>query len=162
MPIGNLPSQWFGNFYMTPFDRFVTEKLGIKAYLRYCDDFCLFSDDKAELNNAKREIEIYLRDVLKLKMSKCDLFKTTQGVDFLGYRHFKGYKLLRKRTAKRVKKRLPALLRKFKEGKIHRDKFRSCVESTYGWIRWANTYNLQLKLKLSELRELAYTKENTE
>lgn len=162
VPIGNLPSQWFGNFYMTPFDRFVTEKLGIKAYLRYCDDFCLFSDDKAELNNAKREIEIYLRDVLKLKMSKCDLFKTTQGVDFLGYRHFKGYKLLRKRTAKRVKKRLPALLRKFKEGKIHRDKFRSCVESTYGWIRWANTYNLQLKLKLSELRELAYTKENTE
>ncbi len=120
VPIGNLPSQWFGNFYMTPFDRFVTEKL---------------------------------------KMSKCDLFRTTQGVDFLGYRHFKNYKLLRKRTAKRVKKRLPVILRKYKEGKITQEKFRSCIESTYGWVKWANTYNFQLKLKLSEMRALAYSKE---
>lgn len=162
VPIGNLPSQWFGNFYMTPLDRYVTEELGITAYLRYCDDFCLFSNDKAELNEAKKKIEIFLRDKLKLKMSKCDLFKTTQGVDFLGYRHFKTYKLLRKRTAKRVKKRLPAILRKYKEGKITQDRFRSCIESTYGWINWANTYNFQLKLKLSEMRELAYAKENKE
>ena len=159
VPIGNLPSQWFGNFYMTPFDRFVTEKLKIKAYLRYCDDFCLFSNDKNELNQAKQQIEIYLRDVLKLKMSKCDLFRTTQGVDFLGYRHFKNYKLLRKRTAKRVKKRLPVILRKYKEGKITQEKFRSCIESAYGWVKWANTYNFQLKLKLSEMRALAYSKE---
>lgn len=111
VPIGNLPSQWFGNFYMTPFDRYVTEDLGINAYVRYCDDFCLFSNDKSELNKAKVKIELFLRDVLKLKMSKCDLFRTTQGVDFLGYRHFKNYKLLRKRTAKRVKKRLPVILK---------------------------------------------------
>lgn len=156
VPIGNLPSQWFGNFYMTPFDRYVTEDLGINAYVRYCDDFCLFSNDKSELNKAKVKIEIFLRDVLKLKMSKCDLFRTTQGVDFLGYRHFKNYKLLRKRTAKRVKKRLPVILKRFKEGKISQDKFRSCVESTYGWVKWANTYNFQLKLKLAEMRELAY------
>lgn len=156
VPIGNLPSQWFGNFYMTPFDRYVTEDLGINAYVRYCDDFCLFSNDKSELNKAKVKIELFLRDVLKLKMSKCDLFRTTQGVDFLGYRHFKNYKLLRKRTAKRVKKRLPVILKRFKEGKISQDKFRSCVESTYGWVKWANTYNFQLKLKLAEMRELAY------
>ena len=156
VPIGNLPSQWFGNFYMTPFDRYVTEDLGINAYVRYCDDFCLFSNDKSELNKAKVKIEIFLRDVLKLKMSKCDLFRTTQGVDFLGYRHFKNYKLLRKRTGKRVKKRLPVILKRFKEGKISQDKFRSCVESTYGWVKWANTYNFQLKLKLAEMRELAY------
>ena len=156
VPIGNLPSQWFGNWYMTPFDRYVTEELGINAYVRYCDDFCLFSNDKSELNKAKVKIELFLRDVLKLKMSKCDLFRTTQGVDFLGYRHFKNYKLLRKRTAKRVKKRLPVILKRFKEGKISQDKFRSCVESTYGWVKWANTYNFQLKLKLAEMRELAY------
>lgn len=162
VPIGNLPSQWFGNWYMTPFDRFVTEDLGITAYLRYCDDFCLFSNDKEQLNEAKKKIEIFLRDVLKLKMSKCDLFRTSQGVDFLGYRHFKGYKLLRRRTAKRVKKRLPVILKKFKEGKITQDRYRSCIESTYGWIKWANTHNFQLKLKLSEMRELAYIKETKE
>lgn len=160
VPIGNLPSQWFGNFYLTPLDRYITEELHIKSYLRYCDDFCLFSNDKAELNKAKKLIEEFLRDKLKLKMSKCDLFKTSQGVDFLGYRHFNGYKLLRRSTAKRVKKRLPAILKKYKSGKMTQDRFRSCVESTYGWVKWANTYNFQLKLKLSEMRELAYIKEN--
>lgn len=159
VPIGNLTSQWFGNFYMTPLDRYVTETLGIKAYLRYCDDFCLFSNDKAELNKAKKLIEEFLRDKLKLKMSKCDLFQTSQGVDFLGYRHFRGYLLLRMRTAKRVKKRLPALEKKFREGKISQDRFRSCIESTYGWVKWANTHNFQLKTKLLELRELAYSQE---
>ena len=162
VPIGNLPSQWFGNWYMTPFDRYVTEELGITAYLRYCNDFCLFSDSKEELNRAKKKIEVFLRDELALKMSKCDLFRTTQGVDFLGYRHFKGYKLLRKRTAKRVKRRLPAILKKYKEGKMTQDRFRSCVESTYGWVKWANTYNFQLKLQLAEMRELAYIKETKE
>ena len=120
----------------------------------------MFSNDKAELNKAKKLIEEFLRDKLKLKMSKCDLFKTSQGVDFLGYRHFDGYKLLRRSTAKRVKKRLPAILKKYKSGKMTQDRFRSCVESTYGWVEWANTYNFQLKLKLSEMRELAYIKEN--
>ena len=120
----------------------------------------MFSNDKAELNKAKKLIEEFLRDKLKLKMSKCDLFKTSQGVDFLGYRHFDGYKLLRRSTAKRVKKRLPAILKKYKSGKMTQDRFRSCVESTYGWVKWANTYNFQLKLKLSEMRELAYIKEN--
>ena len=120
----------------------------------------MFSNDKAELNKAKKLIEEFLRDKLKLKMSKCDLFKTSQGVNFLGYRHFDGYKLLRRSTAKRVKKRLPAILKKYKSGKMTQDRFRSCVESTYGWVKWANTYNFQLKLKLSEMRELAYIKEN--
>lgn len=45
---------------------------------------------------------------------------------------------------------------------ITQDRFRSCIESTYGWVNWANTYNFQLKLKLSEMRELAYAKENKE
>ena len=156
VPIGNLPSQWFGNLYMTPFDRFVTEKLGITAYLRYCDDFCLFSNNKQELNQAKKAIKTYLKDVLQLNMSKCDLFRTSQGVDFLGYRHFTSYILLRKSTSKRVKKRLPVILRKYQEGKMTQDRFRSCIESTYGWVQWANTYNFQLKIKLNELRELAY------
>ena len=120
----------------------------------------MFSNDKAELNRAKKLIEEFLRDKLKLKMSKCDLFKTSQGVDFSGYRHFNGYKLLRRSTAKRVKKRLPAILKKYKANKMTQDRFRSCVESTYGWVKWANTYNFQLKLKLSEMRELAYIKEN--
>jgi retron-type reverse transcriptase len=155
-PIGNLTSQWFGNLYMNELDTFVKQKLRIKNYIRYCDDFCLYSNDKSELNNAKKEIENFLKNELKLKLSKCDLFQTSRGVDFLGYRHFKNYILLRKSTAKRVRRRLPKVLQKYKEGKITKDIFRSIIESTMGWITWANTRNFQLKTHILELKELAY------
>lgn len=75
----------------------------VKCYLRYCDDFALFSNDKKLLNEIKFKIIEFLETELKLSLSKCDLFRTTQGVDFLGYRHFKDYILIRKSTVKRVK-----------------------------------------------------------
>ena len=34
---------------MNPFDWFVRRELGCPAYLRYVDDFALFSDDKRQL-----------------------------------------------------------------------------------------------------------------
>jgi len=67
--------------------------------------------------------------------------------------------LVRKRTATRVKKRLPALVRKFKNEELSQDRFRSCIESTLGWIKWADTHNFQLKTKLLEMKEMAYSQE---
>ena len=48
LPIGNLTSQFWSNVYMNGFDWFVRRELGCAAYLRYVDDFALFSDSKAE------------------------------------------------------------------------------------------------------------------
>ena len=49
LPIGNLTSQFWSNCYLHPFDQFVTRELRLPAYLRYVDDFALFSDSKREL-----------------------------------------------------------------------------------------------------------------
>lgn len=155
VPIGNLTSQWFGNLYMNELDKFIKHTLKIKCYLRYCDDFCLFSNDKKQLNDAKYQIIKFLDEELKLKLSKCDLFRTTQGVDFLGYRHFKNYILIRKSTVKRVKKRLAKVKKYYLAGKMPHDKFRSVIASTHGWFKWANSHNLSLKLQLDELMEMA-------
>lgn len=66
--------------------------------------------------------------------------------------------MLRKSTAKRVKRRLPAVLKKFQNGEISQDVFRSIISSTFGWIDWADTHNFQLKTKILELKELAMVK----
>lgn len=116
IPIGNLTSQWFGNFCMAALDRYIKEDLKIKCYIRYCDDFLLFSNDKAELQRAKFAIIKFLKEDLDLELSKCDLFPVSRGVDFMGYRHFKDYLLLRKSTAKRNKKKLPIVYDKWKKG----------------------------------------------
>lgn len=151
-PIGNLTSQVFGNFYMSPLDRYVKEELKIKDYVRYCDDFLLFSNNKEELRNAKYLITKFLREKLKLELSKSDLFPTSRGVDFMGYRHFSSFILVRKSTAKRIKKRLPKLLVLFRENKIPIDIFRSIIESHIGWVSWANSYNFIKSTKLLEIK----------
>ena len=163
VPIGNLTSQWFGNLYMNELDKFVKHTLKVKCYLRYCDDFALFSNDKKLLNEIKFKIIKFLETELKLSLSKCDLFRTTQGVDFLGYRHFKDYILIRKSTVKRVKKRLERVKRAYLKGRMPHDKFRSIIASTDGWFKWANSHNLSLSLQLEQLKEMAkYDRRNKE
>ena len=104
-PIGNYCSQWFGNYYLSFLDNYVKHELKCADYERFCDDFILFSNDKNYLNDCREKIRAFLKDELDLEYSKCDLFKTKQGVDFCGYRHFGKYILLRKSTAKRIKRR---------------------------------------------------------
>lgn len=152
VPIGNYLSQWFGNLYMNELDQLIKHKYHIKDYIRYCDDFLLFSNNKEKLNQMKLIIEKFITEQLKMKLSKRDLFPVTQGVDFLGYRHFpQGYILLRKTTAKRVKKRLKSLFWKVKHKKISKESAISTIASTKGWLRWANTHNMSLSLKIMEL-----------
>ncbi len=45
-PIGNLTSQLFANIYLNKFDQFIKHKLKAKYYIRYCDDFVIFSDNR--------------------------------------------------------------------------------------------------------------------
>lgn len=158
IPIGNLSSQHFGNFYLKELDRFVLETLKCKAYIRYCDDFVLFSNNKKELNSWKYRIKKFLKNILDLELSKCDIYPYKRGVDFMGYRHFRGYNLVRKSTAKRVKRRIPRAVKQLYSGEITPEKFRSIIDSTLGWIDWANSYNFIKSTKILEYRREAMAK----
>lgn len=150
VPIGNYTSQWFGNLYLNELDQYIKHTHKIKPYLRYCDDFIVFSDNKKHLNDMVVVVKEFCAK-LKLSLSKCDLFPVTQGVDFLGYRHFNNYILLRKSTATRVKRRLKILPKLFKSGKISLESYRSSIASTYGWLKWANTNNLNISTRLDKM-----------
>jgi retron-type reverse transcriptase len=152
-PIGNYTSQWFCNIYLNELDQLVKHHYKVKGYLRYCDDFCLFSDDKKYLRQLAAELKVFLADRLKLTFSKCELFPVSQGVDFLGYRHFRNYILVRKSTAARVKRRLANLPRLLAAGEITEEQYRSSIASTRGWLKWANTHNLSVALELDRLTE---------
>ena len=153
-PIGNFCSQWFGNLYLSELDHYVKSELRVRDYLRYCDDFCLFSDDKAALGAAREKIRAFLDSKLKLGFSKCEIFPVSHGIDFLGYRHFDNYVLLRKSTARRVIRRLAALPRRYAEGRISYMHFQSSVGSTNGWLKWARTGNLRIRARFERIRRL--------
>ena len=149
---GSLPSQWFGNLYMTDFDYYIKDTLGCKAYIRFCDDLLLFSDDKKELHLWVKAAEEYLLKYKRMTFSKCRVYPTTQGVDFCGYRHFKsGVILLRKRTAKRKKKEMRRLIYDLKHKVITKEQAVSKIASANGWLKHAHTYNLRRALRIDEI-----------
>ncbi len=87
LPIGNLTSQFFANLYLSPFDHFVKEQLKARKYLRYVDDFALFSDDRAFLAEARVAIETYLSGLrLRIHPIKSQLTATRYGANFVGFR----------------------------------------------------------------------------
>jgi len=153
-PIGNYTSQWFGNLYLNELDQYLKHTFKVGPYLRYCDDFCIFSDDKKWLQEMKAIIADFLHRELKLKYSFAEVFPVSQGVDFLGYRHFKKHILLRKRTAKRVKAKLNKLPGMLARGEISAQKMQSTLASIKGWMKWACTRNLYLSVKIDELEAL--------
>ncbi len=108
LPLGNLTSQLFVNIYMNEFDQFVKHKFRVKYYLRYADDFALFSEDKNELIELLSHMQQFLTERLHLTMHPQKIFLQTlaSGVDFLGWIHFPDHRLLRIATKKRMFRRL--------------------------------------------------------
>jgi len=142
LPIGNLTSQWMGNVYLNELDYFVKHRLHWRDYIRYCDDFCLLGNDKRALNDAGRRIKDFLEHELDLRFSKCCLIPTACGVNFIGYRHFPRFVLMRRRGAQRLRRRVNQILR-------HNDtspRARSQIAAARGWMKWACSFNFRRKL----------------
>ena len=154
VPVGNYTSQWFGNLYMNELDQFVKHKLKGERYIRYCDDFLLFHTDKTYLKECAIAMSSFLKTELNLKLSKNRIFPVTQGVDFLGYRHFRDYALLRKSSAVRIKRRLRMLPQLFYKGMLNKDQLRSSIASTTGWLKWCNSFNFVKTLNFQHLEGL--------
>lgn len=87
IPLGNVTSQLFANIYLHELDWFMKQTLGIKSYLRYCDDFVVVSTDRFYLQSLITPIRQFLMNELKLELhpTKVSIRSWDQGVDFLGY-----------------------------------------------------------------------------
>jgi len=104
LPLGNLTSQLLVNIYMNEFDQFVKRRLKVKYYIRYADDFVIFSHDKELLKNLVRQIQEFLRTRLKLELhpNKISLRTIVSGNDYLGWVHFPDHRVLRTTTKRRM------------------------------------------------------------
>lgn len=104
LPLGNLTSQIFINIYLNEFDQYVKRELKVKHFIRYADDFVIFSHDKEALVDLVVPIERFLAEHLQFTLHPDKLFLKTvaSGVDFLGWVHFFGHRVLRTTTKKRM------------------------------------------------------------
>jgi hypothetical protein len=149
VPIGNYLSQYFSNIYLNEFDHWLKEDMQTKYYIRYCDDGVILDKDKEYLKYLLIDIEKYFNNNLKLKLNnKTQIFNVDQrGIDFLGYREYRTYSLLRKSSARSFKNRIKLYT-------DHPDKYTSqhiisSIMSMYGWAKHCNSYNLLNKYLFS-------------
>ena len=149
MPLGNLTSQFFANVYLNELDKFVKHKLKAKYYVRYVDDFIILHESKEQLKNWKRRIKSFLKEKLKLKLhpDKSKIINLSKGIDFVGFRNFYHYKLLRKRNRKSMKNKINNVKEKNK-----------LIDSFQGWnayAKWADSFYLRRNFskKINRLNE---------
>ena len=144
MPLGNLTSQFFANVYLNELDYFVKHKLKAKYYIRYVDDFVILYRYKEQLERWKKEIEYFLRGRLKLELNqdKSRIMSLSKGIDFVGFRNFYHFRLLRRRNVKNMQRKIKL----FNLGEISHDKFFEIFQGWKAYAIWSNSYELTRRL----------------
>lgn len=144
VPIGSYLSQFLANFYLAYFDHWLKEKMGLKCVIRYMDDIVILHRSSAFLHWLIQKMGEYLKQNLDLEIKgNWQVFPTgIRGVDFVGYRHFYGYKLLRKTTCKKFKQKMLAIREKQDKGNLINYREWCAVNSYIGWLSWCDSWRL--------------------
>jgi RNA-directed DNA polymerase len=154
VPIGNYLSQYFGNLYLSGFDHWMKESKSIKYYFRYCDDVIILSTSKRHLGELREQIQHYLLENLRLTLKgNWQIFPVrVRGIDFLGYRFFGYYTLLRKGIVRRFKLKVYQI--KKDNCKLSLAQIVNGIMSYYGWLKYCSCYRLWKSWIDSEIKSI--------
>jgi RNA-directed DNA polymerase len=153
LPIGNLTSQFWSNVYLNPFDWFVTRELGCEAYLRYVDDFALFSDNKRALWAWKGAIIKRLeRYRLTLHETCAQVAPVEQGILWLGFVVYPSHRLLKRHNVVNFRRRLKTRLVAYSKGEIEFTELDATIQGWINHVRYGDTWSLRRAILHSTLR----------
>jgi len=145
IPIGNLTSQHFANFYLSGLDHFIKERLIIEGYIRYMDDLLLFANEKETLWDASTRIERYLRENLSLRIKDSSLLLAPvfQGIPFLGFRIFPAVIRISRQGWRRFRRKVQQGSNCLINADGDEEQWMRSMASLLGHIKHANTRNLR-------------------
>lgn len=148
LPIGNLTSQFFANVYLHELDKFAKHTLRVKPYLRYMDDFVLFSDDKAQLHAWKAALRDFLATELRLVLhpKKSVVFPVKVGIDFCGFRIYPTHRRLRRSSVRRFVRRFRRQRQAYQDGDLTLDEMTTSVRSWIAHAEHGDTWRLRRRL----------------
>lgn len=155
LPIGNLTSQMFANLYLNELDQFCKHKLHLHYYIRYMDDIIILHPDKKYLEKIKNKIADFLGSKLHLQLNKKTCIRpTSMGIEFVGFRIWSTHIKLRKKTAKKLKRRLKYMFAAYHAGEIDKDTLDRSVASYRGILQHFNSYGMRQSLNELYLQEM--------
>lgn len=102
LPIGSLTSQYFANYYLDGFDRFLLEQIDALGHVRYMDDVIWWCETRAEAKASLRAARDWLHEERQLSIKgQYQINRSVAGVNFCGFRILPGVLRLSLRRRKR-------------------------------------------------------------
>jgi RNA-directed DNA polymerase len=137
LPIGNLTSQFLANIYLDPLDHHIKERWCIPGYVRYMDDWVIFTEEKVDLLCVRPKIEEFLKERLRLRLKPTGTWinRSAHGLSFVGWRIFPHHVRQRPKTRKRTLKRLDERIMQWRAGTIDDASLASSLSSVIGHMR---------------------------
>jgi RNA-directed DNA polymerase len=147
LPIGNLTSQWFANWYLDPLDHWLTSHLRIGGYVRYCDDFILLDNDAGKLREMVHALPEFLAGLrLRLHEERLNVLPAAAGRTFAGYRVFPTHRRIKAANRRAFLRRLRWMKRALAAGKITAADVHQRIMSWCGHALQADSLPLLSKL----------------
>lgn len=144
LPIGNLTSQCFANFYMHSFDVYM--KNIFPYYGRYVDDFFVLTRNKNKILKNLNNIDKFLRTTLKLHLHPDKLYiqRYEYGIKFIGSVVKKGRIYIGNRTVGSMYTKI-----RFFNKRVCLDtleNFMQSMNSYFGFLKHYKTYNVKKRV----------------
>ena len=136
--IGSMTNQILAIFYLNDMDHFIKEKLKIKYYIRYQDDFLLFHPSKEYLKYCLEEITKFLKKEKLTLNAKTRIYKNTDNFIFLGRNQKGDYARYRN-----IKRKLKARYYLYKNKYITLNSFNSSIICYQNLIKKNNLFKLK-------------------
>lgn len=143
LPIGNLTSQYFANYYLSSIDHEMKEKLRIPCYVRYMDDIVMASNEKAELHEAVKYMQAYSSGKLDLQLKSPIYSPRRAGVSFLGYKVMPHYYTLSSRSKRRFKKKYLKYQCLYEQNEWSEADYAMHIVPLVAFVAHANSYNFR-------------------
>ncbi|MBD5425137.1 MAG: RNA-directed DNA polymerase [Bacteroides sp.] len=148
LPIGNLTSQYFANFYLSSVDHYMKEVVKTPVYVRYMDDVIIMAKDKAALLMLMHKYVEFVDKNLNLRVKPPIVGNINNGIPFLGYRIFRDKILMNGKGKRRFRKNLRSLGELFYKAEISEREYSNRLMSNLAYAGFADSYVFRKKLKL--------------
>ncbi len=150
--LGAHTSQIYTNIVVTPLDHYIKDKLRIKEYGRYVDDFYFFTETKVEAIENLNKIRTKIKELgLELNEKKTKIQKFSSGFKFLKIKFFctnngKVIRKVNKQSTIRMRKKVKKFKKWIEEGKFTKEQ---AINSYYSWrghMKRGNSYSIIQKM----------------
>lgn len=146
LPIGNLTSQYFANYYLSPLDHFMKEDAKALFYIRYMDDVIILDKEIGRLKQLTKIYCEYAQNELKLCIKPPIIGRVCNGVPFLGYKIFPHNILMNGKGKRRFIKGVKLIDHLFNKSIISEKEYSTRIASYLSYACFADSHKFRKRL----------------